>query len=76
MWITNSGFADVFTVFARIEDDKYITGFILDKSMDGIVLGEEEKKLGLRSSSTTMVYLEDVKVPVENLLEEEERDSI
>ena len=47
MWITNSGFADVFTVFARIEDDKYITAFILEKGMKGIVLGEEENKLGM-----------------------------
>lgn len=68
MWISNGGFAYVFIVFARIENDKYITGFIADKSMDGIVLGEEEPKLGLRSSSTRMVYFEDVKVPVENLL--------
>ena len=68
MWISNAGFAYVFIVFARIEQDKYITGFILDQSMEGIVLGEEEPKLGLRSSSTRMVYLEDVKCPVENLL--------
>ncbi len=68
MWISNAGFAYVFIVFARIENDKYITGFILDLSMEGIVLGEEEPKLGLKSSSTRMVYLEDVKVPVENLL--------
>ena len=68
MWISNAGFAHVFIVFARIEDDKYITGFICTKDMDGLTLGEEEPKLGLRSSSTRMVYLEDVKVPVENLL--------
>ena len=68
MWISNGGFADIFIVFARIEDDKYITGFITDKNMKGLVLGEEEPKLGLRSSSTRMVYFEDVKVPVENLL--------
>ena len=68
MWITNAGFSHVFIVFARIEDDKYISAFILDKSMKGIEIGEEEKKLGLRSSSTAMVFLEDVKCPVENLL--------
>ena len=48
MWISNAGFADVFIVFARIEDDKNITGFILDKGMEGITLGEEEQKLGLK----------------------------
>ena len=68
MWITNAGFADVFIVFARIEDDKNITGFILEKGMEGINLGEEEQKLGLNSSSTRQVFFNDVKVPVENLL--------
>jgi len=68
MWISNAGFAHVFIVFARIEDDKYITGFICTADMEGLTLGEEEPKLGLRSSSTRMVYFEDVKVPVENLL--------
>jgi len=68
MWISNGGFAYVYIVFARIEDDKYITAFIADRSMPGIVLGEEEPKLGLKSSSTRMVYFEDCKVPVENML--------
>ena len=62
MWISNAGFADVFIVFARIEDDKNITGFILEKGMEGITLGEEEKKLGLNSSSTRQVFFNDVKV--------------
>ena len=68
MWISNAGFADVFIVFARIEDDKNITGFILEKEMEGITMGEEEYKLGLNSSSTRQVFFNDVKVPVENML--------
>ncbi|MXV37929.1 acyl-CoA dehydrogenase [Flavobacteriaceae bacterium Ap0902] len=72
MWITNAGFAEVFIVFARIEDDKNITAFIIEKSKvgDGFKLGEEEPKLGIVSSSTRQVFLSDVKVPVENLLGE------
>jgi hypothetical protein len=68
MWISNAGFADIFIVFARIEDDKNITGFILDKEMEGITLGEEEHKLGLNSSSTRQVFFNEVKVPIESLL--------
>ena len=68
MWISNAGFADVFIVFARIEDDKNITGFILEKGMEGINLGEEENKLGLNSSSTRQVFFNEVKVPVESML--------
>ena len=68
MWISNAGFADVFIVFARIEDDKNITGFILEKGMEGITLGEEESKLGLNSPSTCQVFFNDVKIPVESLL--------
>lgn len=68
MWISNGGFAHIFITFARIGDDKYLSCFIIEKTYEGVVLGEEEPKLGLRSSSTRMVYFEDVKVPVENLL--------
>ena len=68
MWISNAGFADVFIVFARIEDDKNITGFILEKGMEGITLGEEEHKLGLNSSSTRQVFFNEVKVPTESML--------
>jgi len=68
MWISNAGFADVFIVFARIEDDKNITAFILEKGMEGITLGEEEHKLGLNSSSTRQVFFTQVKIPVESLL--------
>lgn len=71
MWITNAGFADLFTVFARIEDDKNITAFIIEKSMaEGMALGEEEDKLGIVSSSTRQVFFNEVKVPVENMLGE------
>jgi|TARA_B110000116_G_scaffold172455_1_gene149084 alkylation response protein AidB-like acyl-CoA dehydrogenase len=68
MWISNAAYADIFIVFARIENDKNITAFILDKSMDGITLGEEEKKLGLNSSSTRQVFFNEVLVPISNLL--------
>jgi hypothetical protein len=70
MWISNGGFADIFIIFARIENDRFITGFVLDKWMKGVSLGEEEPKLGLHSSSTRMVFFEDVKVPAENMLGE------
>ncbi len=72
MWITNAGFAELFIVFARIEDDKNITAFILEKSQagEGFSLGEEEDKLGIVSSSTRQVFFNDVKVPVENMLGE------
>lgn len=72
MWITNAGFADLFIVFARIEDDKNITAFIIEKELagEGFSLGEEEDKLGIVSSSTRQVFLNEVKVPVENLLGE------
>ncbi len=69
MWITNAGFADIFTVFAQVEGDKF-TGFILEKGMAGFTLGAEEKKLGIKGSSTRQIFMENVKVPVENLLGE------
>ena len=71
MWISNAGFANLFIVFARIEDDKNITAFIVPNEVDnGIKLGEEEKKLGIHSSSTRQVFFTDTIVPVENLLGE------
>ena len=71
MWISNAGFANLFIVFARIEDDKNITAFIVPNDADnGIKLGEEEKKLGIHSSSTRQVFFTDTIVPVENLLGE------
>ncbi len=71
MWISNAGFCNLFIVFARIEDDKYITGFIVENDPDnGITLGDEEKKLGIHSSSTRQVFFNETKVPVENMLSE------
>ncbi|MCD8401993.1 acyl-CoA dehydrogenase family protein [Tenacibaculum finnmarkense] len=71
MWISNAGFCNVMIVFARIEDDKNITGFIVEYDKDnnnGIVLGEEEHKLGIRASSTRQVFYNDTIVPIENML--------
>lgn len=70
IWISNAGFADIFTVFARIEDDKYLTGFIVERGTEGLSFGEEENKLGIRASSTRQVFFNDMLVPVENLLGE------
>ncbi len=71
MWISNAGFANLFVVFARIEDDKNITGFIVENdSENGITFGEEEKKLGIHASSTRQVFFNDTVVPVENMLSE------
>jgi alkylation response protein AidB-like acyl-CoA dehydrogenase len=68
MWITNGGFADVFIVFAKIQDDKYLTAFIVEKSFGGITMNEEEKKMGIKGSSTRQIFFNDCKVPVENML--------
>ena len=69
MWISNAGFCSLFIVFARIEDDKNITGFIVENDpSNGISLGDEEKKLGIHSSSTRQVFFNETKVPVENML--------
>ncbi len=73
MWISNAGFCSLMIVFARIEDDKNITGFIVEydkENPNGITLGEEEHKLGIHSSSTRQVFFNDTKVPVENMLSE------
>ena len=71
MWISNAGFCNVFIVFARIEDDKNITGFIVENDpTNGITLGEEEHKLGIRASSTRQVFFNNTKVPVDNMLSE------
>ena len=71
IWISNAGYADLMIVFARIEDDKNITGFIIPNDPEnGISMGEEEKKLGINASSTRQVFFSDTKVPVENMLSE------
>jgi len=69
MWISNAGYANIFTVFARIEEDKNITGFIVPNDPEnGITLGEEEHKLGIHASSTRQVFFNETKVPIENML--------
>ncbi len=71
MWISNAGFCNLMIVFARIEDDKNITGFIVENDPEnGITMGEEEHKLGIRASSTRQVFFNDTVVPVENMLSE------
>lgn len=72
MWITNGGFADIFTVFAKIDDDKNLSAFIVEKSFGGISLNPEEHKMGIKGSSTRQVFFNECKVPVENLLSERE----
>ncbi len=68
-WITNGGFADVYTVFAKVDGDKF-TGFIVDRGTEGFTQGPEEHKMGIKGSSTVQLYFQDCKVPVENLLGE------
>lgn len=70
MWITNSGFAHVFIVFAKIDDDKNLSAFIVEKDFGGVTLNPEEHKMGIKGSSTRQVFFNDCKVPVENLLSE------
>ena len=71
MWISNAGFCKLFIVFARIEDDKNITGFLVENDPNnGISLGEEEHKLGIHASSTRQVFFTETEVPVENMLSE------
>lgn len=70
MWITNGGFADIFIVFAKIDDDANLSAFIVEKSFGGITLNPEEHKMGIKGSSTRQVFFNDCKVPVENLLSE------
>ena len=68
MWITNGGFADVLTVFAKIDNDRVLSAFIIDANSHGITLNPEEKKMGIKGSSTRQIFFNDVKVPVGNLL--------
>lgn len=74
-WITNAGFADVFVVYAKIDGDKF-SAFIVEREYDGVSVGPEEKKMGIKSSSTRTLILEDAQVPVENLLGEAGRGHI
>ncbi|MEP6724351.1 MAG: acyl-CoA dehydrogenase family protein, partial [Bacteroidota bacterium] len=68
-WITNGGFADVYTVFAKIDGDKF-SAFIVERGFEGFTRGPEEHKMGIKGSSTVQLYFQDCKVPVENLLGE------
>lgn len=72
MWITNGGFADIFIVFAKIDDDKNLTAFIVEKDFGGITMNPEEHKMGIKGSSTRQVFFNDCHVPVENMLSERE----
>ena len=69
MWITNAGFADVFIVFAKVDGDKF-TAFLVERDREGLSLGAEEDKMGIKGSSTRQVFFENVKVPLENILGE------
>ena len=73
IWITNGGFANLFTVFAKIDDDKNLTAFLVEADSEGITLNPEEKKMGIKGSSTRQVFFNEVKVPVENMLYEREK---
>jgi alkylation response protein AidB-like acyl-CoA dehydrogenase len=72
MWITNGGFADIYVVFAKIDNDKNLSAFIVEKAFGGITMNEEEHKMGIKGSSTRQIFFNDCKVPVENLLSERE----
>jgi alkylation response protein AidB-like acyl-CoA dehydrogenase len=72
MWITNGGFADIYIVFAKIDNDKNLSAFIVERAFGGITMNEEEHKMGIKGSSTRQIFFNDCKVPVENLLSERE----
>ncbi|MGY4385331.1 alkylation response protein AidB-like acyl-CoA dehydrogenase [Pedobacter sp. UYP24] len=72
MWITNGGFADVFIVFAKIDDDANLTAFIVERGFGGITMNPEEHKMGIKGSSTRQVFFNDCLVPIENMLSERE----
>jgi alkylation response protein AidB-like acyl-CoA dehydrogenase len=73
MWITNAGFANLLTVFAKIDDDKNLSAFLVEADWEGVSLNAEEKKMGIKGSSTRQVFFNNVKVPVENLLFERDK---
>lgn len=68
MWITNGGFADIQTVFAKVDNDRVLSAFIVERAWDGVTMNPEEKKMGIKGSSTRQIFYNDVKVPVENML--------
>jgi len=68
MWITNAGFADTLVVFAKVENDRVLSAFIVESKTPGVVIGPDEHKMGIKGSSTAQIYFNDVRVPAENLL--------
>jgi alkylation response protein AidB-like acyl-CoA dehydrogenase len=68
MWITNANFADVQTVFAKIDNDRVLSAFIIERNYPGVVVAQDEHKMGIKGSSTAQIFYNDVKVPVENLI--------
>lgn len=68
MWITNAGFCDTQVVFAKVDNDRILSAFIVDSDMEGVVIGPDEHKMGIKGSSTAQIYYNDVKVPVENMI--------
>lgn len=68
MWITNAGFCDTQVVFAKIDNDRVLSAFIVESTMPGVVIGPDEHKMGIKGSSTAQIYYTDVKVPIENLI--------
>lgn len=70
IWVTNGGVADILIVFAKIDDDKNLSAFIVETKYKGVTIGPDEEKMGIRGSTTVQIYLDDVMVPVENLLGE------
>lgn len=68
MWITNGGFADVFTVFAKVENDKILSCFLVERNTPGVSFGAEEHKMGIKGSSTVQIFFNDCKIPIENMI--------
>ncbi|MCX6248296.1 MAG: acyl-CoA dehydrogenase family protein [Bacteroidetes bacterium] len=68
MWITNAGFADIQTVFAKIDKDRVLSAFIVERNLPGVVVNPDEHKMGIKGSSTAQIFYNDVKIPVENLV--------
>lgn len=68
MWITNAGFADIQIVFAKVDNDRVLSAFIVERDTEGVVVGPDEHKMGIKGSSTAQIYYNDVKVPVENMI--------
>lgn len=68
MWITNGGFADLLTVFAKVDNDKILSCFLVERNTPGVTFGAEEHKMGIKGSSTVQIFFNDCKIPVENMI--------